>query len=113
MRRHGEVDTDTVAWARHPDRRRAHSFMTSRLMISRSSALDDLRYVIRRLRRSPGFLAVGTLTIALTIGANTAMFSFVNGLLLRPLPYPESNRIVRVVERLSSGGVNGISTLNY
>ena len=41
------------------------------------------------------------------------MFSFVNGLLLSPLPYPESDRIVRVLERLPSGGPNGVSTLNY
>jgi putative ABC transport system permease protein len=52
-------------------------------------------------------------TIALAIGANTAMFSFVNGMLLSPLPYPESDRIVRILERLPGGGVNGISTLNY
>ncbi len=52
-------------------------------------------------------------TIALAIGANTAMFSFVNGVLLSPLPYPESDRIVRVLERLPNGGPNGISTLNY
>src|SRR5262245_38568772 len=41
------------------------------------------------------------------------MFSFVNGVLLRPLPYPDSERIVRVLERHPSGSVNGISTLNY
>jgi putative ABC transport system permease protein len=75
--------------------------------------LHDLRYAIRRLRNSPGFSAVAIATIALAIGANTAMFSFVNGLLLSPLPYPESDRIVRVLEKLPTGGLNGISTLNY
>ena len=65
------------------------------------------------LRNSPRFSAVAIATIALAIGANTAMFSFVNGLLLRPLPYPESDRIVRVLERVPTGGLNGISTLNY
>ena len=75
--------------------------------------LHDLRYAIRRLRNSPGFSAVAIATIALAIGANTAMFSFVNGVLLSPLPYPESDRIVRVLERLPNGGLNGISTLNY
>src|SRR4051812_13666490 len=78
-----------------------------------SSVLPDLRYAIRLLRNSSGFSAVAIATIALTIGANTAMFSFVNGLLLAPLPYPESDRIVRVLERLPAGGLNGISTLNY
>jgi putative ABC transport system permease protein len=78
-----------------------------------SSDLHDLRYAIRRLRNSPGFSAVAIATIALAIGANTAMFSFVNGVLLSPLPYPDPDRIVRVLERHPSGGVNGISTLNY
>jgi len=77
------------------------------------SGLHELRYAIRVLRNSPGFSAVAIASIALAIGANTAMFSFVNGILLRPLPYPESDRIVRVLERLPSGGPNGISTLNY
>ena len=77
------------------------------------SVLHDLRYSIRVLRNSPGFSAVAIATIALAIGANTAMFSFVNGVLLSPLPYPESNRIVRVLERHPIGGLNGISTLNY
>jgi putative ABC transport system permease protein len=82
-------------------------------MYGPSSVLHDLRYAIRRLRNSPGFSAVAIATIALAIGANTAMFSFVIGLLLSPLPYPESDRIVRVLERLPSGGLNGVSTLNY
>jgi len=77
------------------------------------SVLRDLHHVIRLLRNSPGFSAVAIATIALAIGANTAMFSFVNGLLLRPLPYPEADRIVRVLERLPTGGTNSISTQNY
>jgi len=75
--------------------------------------LHDFLYAVRRLRGSPGFSAVAIATIALAIGANTAMFSFVKGLLLSPLPYPEPERIVRVLERLPSGGLNGASTLNY
>ena len=77
------------------------------------SIRHDLRYAIRRLRNSPSSSAVAIATIALAIGANTAVFSFVNGMLLSPLPYPESDRIVRVLERVPSGGLNGISTLNY
>jgi putative ABC transport system permease protein len=73
----------------------------------------ELRYAVRRLCTSPAFSAVSAATIALAIGANTAMFTFVNGLLLRPLPYPEPQRIVRLLERVPGGGVNGISTLNY
>jgi len=75
--------------------------------------LHDLRYAIRLLRNSPGFSAVAIATIALAIGANTAMFSFVNGMLLSPLPYPESDSIVRVLEKLPNGAPNNISTLNY
>src|SRR5580765_5905895 len=82
-------------------------------MHSPSSVLHGLRHAIRLLRNSPGFSAVAIATIALAIGANTAMFSFVNGVLLSPLPYPESDRIVRVLERLPNGGLNGISSLNY
>ena len=82
-------------------------------MYGPSSGLHDLRYAIRLLRNSPGLSAVAIATIALAIGANTAMFSFVNGVLLSPLPYPESNRIVRVLEKHPTGGLNGISTLNY
>ena len=74
---------------------------------------NDFQYAIRQLRTSRGFSAVAIATIALTIGANTAMFSLVNGMLLRPLPYPDPDRIVRVLERLPSGGLNGVSTLNY
>jgi putative ABC transport system permease protein len=81
--------------------------------LNRAQFLHDLRYAIRRLRNSPGFSAVAIATIALAIGANTAMFSFVNGILLSPLPYPDSDRIVRVLETLPTGGLNGISTLNY
>jgi putative ABC transport system permease protein len=84
-----------------------------RLVSVQSGGLRDLRYAIRLLRNSRGFSAVAIGTIAVAIGANTAMFSLVNGMFLRPLPYPESDRIVRVLEKLPTGGLNGISTLNY
>ena len=67
------------------------------------SVLSDSRYAFRQLRKNPGFTVVAVLTLALGIGATTAIFSVVDGVLLRPLPYRDPNRIMAVFEVTSKG----------
>lgn len=69
--------------------------------------LNDLRYAVRQLRKSPGFSAAAILTLALGIGATTAIFSVVSSLLLNPLPYRESARIVEIAESPAPGAFGG------
>jgi predicted permease len=61
--------------------------------------LQDIRFGIRRFKNDPAFMAVTIITLALGIGATTAIFSIINGVLLRPLPYPDSDRVVLLMEK--------------
>ena len=76
---------------------------------------SDLRFALRALRRKPGFAFVAVVTLALGIGANTAIFSVVNGVLLRPLPYPAPDRLMALWQNDLVGGIvkNTVSVPNF
>ena len=70
-----------------------------------NTLFQDLKFGLRMLAKNPGFTAVAILTLALGIGATTAIFTVVNAVLLRPLPYPHPEELVYVQETLQSYGV--------
>ena len=72
-----------------------------------NTLINDFKYAFRQLYKSPGFAMVAIITLALGIGANTAIFSMINSVLIKPLPYSDSERLVRVYETFPNGQRNG------
>jgi hypothetical protein len=105
IREFGQADAATRALAalgnRVEQRHRATGFL--------AELWQDAGHGLRLLRRSPGFALVAILTLALGIGANTAIYSVLDAVILRPLPYPEPDRIVMVSETLENGSQNSVA----
>ena len=77
------------------------------------TTLREIRYAARSLRRTPGFLAIAVLTLAIGIGATTAIFSALHAVVLQPFPFPEPDRVLAVGESFRPGQLSAVSPGNF
>ena len=108
-----DARTDAIARFGDHERIRAECLTIDQQYARETTMMDwfesvaaDLRFAIRTLRRAPSFTAIAALTLALGIGATTAIFTLVNGILLRPLPYPHAEQLVRVIQSFPEKGLD-------
>src|SRR5690348_2469955 len=109
LRTFGDVDAFRRDARAADERRIARAHRTETFTV----LAQDLRFALRSLRRQPALTAIAVITLALGIGANTAIFSVINGVLLKPLPYREPNRLVMLWETLPGGDRPLVSYPNY
>jgi len=109
LRLFGDVDAFRRDARAADERRMARAHRNENLAV----LLQDLRFALRSLRRQPAFTAIAVITLALGIGANTAIFSVVNGVMLKPLPYREPKQLVMLWETMPGGDRPLLSYPNY
>ena len=74
---------------------------------------DDVKFAVRQLRRAPAFACIAAITLALGIGANSAIFALADAVLLRPLPFPDPQRLVMIWERTAASPRDAVSSVAW